>query len=99
MKKEIVLISLLSVCGTTQADDYKQVNIFAGLGYHKEKYDCHTVKHGVCFRGDKLAMIELTVKPSEYTALKLLHVSNYETSKDRGLNAGFVGIDVSFDLF
>ena len=62
-------------------------------GAHSEKYDCPEV----CYGGDALAIIEVTWKPSKYTAIKGMHISN-PTIKEKGLgtNAGFIGFDYSF---
>lgn len=91
----IIGLTLISIA-ESKADTYKQFNIFAGIGYHNESFDCK--KHSGCFGGNDLGILKLKWKPAKYIAVELIHISNYHV-QDMGLNAGFAGVDYSFDLY
>ena len=74
---------------------YNKYNLFIGVGYHNEKFDCYNSANGACFYGDSLGIVEFTFKPSKYTAIKSMHISNYAV-KDHGLNAIFIGLDLNW---
>jgi hypothetical protein len=68
-------------------------SIYAGIGYHSEDYDCPEV----CYGGNKLAIVEYTYQHTEYTAAKILHISNYEiTESGYGTNAIFYGVNIKW---